>query len=151
VKRCSTCKLDKPKLEFCGRKVSPDGLNYRCRACSSEIGKKHYALNATVVGARTKKWRKEHPERFAATQRDWVLRTKFGITLLKYNEMLASQGGLCRGCSAPSSAKGTLHVDHDHKTGRVRGLLCVACNTAIGLLQDDPSLCRRMADYLEST
>lgn len=45
---------------------------------------------------------------------------------------------------------GILHIDHDHATGRVRGVLCANCNTSLGLMKDDPSLLRRAADYLEA-
>ncbi|MGV5033770.1 endonuclease VII domain-containing protein [Streptomyces sp. NRAIS4] len=59
--------------------------------------------------------------------------------------MIASQRGLCAICLAASPA----HVDHCHKTGRVRGVLCFNCNSAIGKLGDNPDAVRRAAAYLE--
>ncbi|MFG2956956.1 endonuclease domain-containing protein [Streptomyces sp. NPDC048291] len=59
--------------------------------------------------------------------------------------MVASQYGICAIClSAPP-----VHVDHCHKTGRVRGVLCFNCNSAIGKLRDDPDAARRAAAYPE--
>lgn len=72
------------------------------------------------------------------------LRT-YGLTDEAYRAMLERQEGRCAVCL--DEAK--LCVDHDHKTGKVRGLLCSHCNTAIGHLRDDPSRIRRAADYLE--
>lgn len=64
--------------------------------------------------------------------------------------MLAEQSGLCAVCYGPAVGKSDkLSVDHDHATGRVRGLLCHHCNAALGHLMDDPNLLRKAAIYLE--
>ena|ERR1700730_4342225 len=75
------------------------------------------------------------------------LKRQYGISLEEYERLLALQNGACAICRRKS--KRMLCVDHCHKTGRVRGLLCVRCNTGLGLYKDDPSLMRRGADYLE--
>lgn len=62
--------------------------------------------------------------------------------------MVASQGGVCRICANKPPNGKRLCVDHDHETGAVRGLLCQKCNTAIGMLNDDPALVERALDYL---
>ena len=73
------------------------------------------------------------------------LRRKYGITPAERDEMIASPMGLCAICpEAPA-----VHVDHCHKTGRVRGVLCFNCNSGLGLLRDDPAAAYRAADYLE--
>ncbi|WP_461056554.1 endonuclease VII domain-containing protein [Streptomyces pseudoechinosporeus] len=73
------------------------------------------------------------------------LRRKCGITEAERDEMIASQMGLCVIClKAPA-----VQVDHCHKTGRVRGVLCFNCNSGLGLLRDDPEAMNRAADYLE--
>lgn len=81
---------------------------------------------------------------------DYRLRAAYGISLAQYEEMLVAQDGRCRICgSDKADSRGrSLHVDHDHATGRVRGLLCNQCNHAIGLLQDSPERFERAADYL---
>ncbi|WP_306819903.1 endonuclease VII domain-containing protein [Streptomyces sp. CA-210063] len=70
---------------------------------------------------------------------------EYGLTEGERDELIASQGGVCRIClSAPVT-----HVDHCLKTGRVRGVLCFNCNSGLGLLRDDPDAMNRAADYLE--
>ena len=74
---------------------------------------------------------------------------KYGLTLLDYDRMLREQNGGCAICGGSPDVHKYFHVDHDHVTGIVRGLLCQACNTGIGKLRDDPSLLRRATAYLE--
>lgn len=74
--------------------------------------------------------------------------TKLGLTLAQ----MQAFGDKCHLCSRATSADkkhGRLHVDHDHKTGKVRGLLCKGCNTALGAFEDDSALMRRAADYVD--
>ena len=82
---------------------------------------------------------------------------KYKIGFDDYLSIFAAQAGVCAICSRTShraaSYRGTreaLCVDHDHETGKIRGLLCRSCNTGVGLLQDSPENCRRAALYLES-
>lgn len=86
-------------------------------------------------------------------QRKWKV---YGLSLDGYLAMVSEQNGVCKICLRPErhpdKASGKIRdmaVDHCHETHRVRGLLCSACNTAIGLLQDDPEVLRRAASYLE--
>lgn len=80
--------------------------------------------------------------------------SRYGLTPSQYDDLLASQDGCCAICGDPPDPNGVraasrLHVDHCHETGRVRGLLCVRCNPALGLFHDRPGLLRAAADYLE--
>lgn len=74
----------------------------------------------------------------------------YGITVDEYEDMLAAQGERCLVCDRheSQSAKGRLHIDHCHETGKVRGLLCSNCNTALGLAGDDPARLVALAAYL---
>lgn len=72
-----------------------------------------------------------------------------GLPVSEFNRMLVDQGGVCKVCKRPPNDK-QLAVDHCHKTGKVRGLLCTACNFAIGLFQDDPETCEAAAAYLRN-
>ena len=79
----------------------------------------------------------------------WSLTKLYGITEAEWDAMFDAQGGCCKICNThQSNLKKTLHVDHDHKTGRIRGLLCQKCNHGIGLFSDDPENLRRAAEYL---
>jgi len=69
-----------------------------------------------------------------------------------YDEQNTKQSGLCAICKTPqrhANYRG-LCVDHDHKTGHIRGLLCADCNHALGKLKDDPNLCEIAAKYLRA-
>ena len=95
-------------------------------------------------------WTKDNKERL----RDWAFKRNYGITLDDYYQLLKRQNGVCAICEKPEK---TMHkdklkelaIDHNHETNKVRGLLCHYCNVAIGLLQDNPKLLRKAADYLE--
>ena len=90
------------------------------------------------------------------------LKYKYGITIADYNLMLNRQGGTCAICNEKNFTreKGThnnkavpmsLAVDHNHKTGQVRGLLCNGCNTSLGKFKDDPVLLEKAIQYLKAT
>lgn len=100
-------------------------------------------------------WRKSHPERVKVhneTSRLYQANSKFGkygITEDDYNDMFVSQNGKCGICGKhQTEIKAALHIDHNHKTGRVRGLLCSSCNFGIGHLQDDIKILRCAILYL---
>jgi hypothetical protein len=76
-------------------------------------------------------------------------RKKLGVSPAQYDAMVAAQGGVCAICGRPDVTGRDLALDHDHKTLRVRGLLCGNCNHALGKLRDDPVLLRKAADYVE--
>lgn len=80
--------------------------------------------------------------------RDAYLRATYGITLAEYNVILAYQNGVCAVCGRPPK-KQSLHVDHNHKTGKVRGLLCWTCNLDLIGKRTDPDVFRAAARYLE--
>lgn len=80
-------------------------------------------------------------------QRNEQLKAHYGITLVDYERMLLEQGGACAICGG--TATGTLHVDHDHNTGAVRGLLCRDCNRGLGCLKDNLDALRQAIKYLE--
>jgi hypothetical protein len=86
--------------------------------------------------------------------RERNLQRRFGITVEEYTAKLLEQSGVCAICHRPETdTRGgkvkNLAVDHDHKTGDVRALLCVACNTAIGKMDDSAARLRAAADYLD--
>lgn len=90
----------------------------------------------------------------ADARKDKRLRKKYRISLREYKEMLLSQDGCCAICGSEEviairRKTFSLAVDHDHKTGKVRGILCHGCNRALGHMKDDPEILRAAADYLE--
>jgi hypothetical protein len=97
-----------------------------------------------------KKLSRSTPEGRAA-QRLAKWRERYGIDEETYEKMLAEQAHVCRICSSPPSALKRLCVDHCHRTGKIRGLLCDRCNVAIGLFGDSEELLVRTAAYLAGT
>lgn len=94
-------------------------------------------------------WRKNNPEKVRLYDTNKHLKSKYGITLAKYNYLHKLQNGVCSICLKANNNR-RLVVDHCHATGKVRGLLCTPCNTGIGQLKDSPSLLRKAAEYLDN-
>jgi hypothetical protein len=98
-------------------------------------------------------WNKAHPQRV----KEIYLKYRFGLEYGEYDVMLENQVGVCAICGNPETCKDSrnatqiraLAVDHDHETGKVRGLLCHACNRGIGSLKDDPVLLQKAIEYLQ--
>lgn len=126
---CTRCDKFKPRAEF------NDG-RYRCKRCSAE-------------GQR--EWAEKNPEKSRRLRVVGNLR-KYGLTPEKYDTMLAAQSGSCAICRRPDNEPFSMFaVDHDHGTGRVRGLLCTNCNVLIGHARDEPEILRSAAEYLNVT
>ena len=152
MKRCRICNETKPLDAFYAMKGMRDGYRNECKACNLA---RRQALVRRDTSAkaieRVQAWRDDNPRALrgdaASVQVDdrlpggrcapSHLKRKFGITPEDYERRLAQQGGGCAVCGrAPKPGK-SLHVDHDHETGYVRGLLCFKCNAALGQLDDD--------------
>ena len=113
------------------------------------LAQKRYRLkNKDKKNACSRAWHKKNPDKV----KDKKLRYCFGITLNDYNEMFAQQNGCCLICGIhQTELKKTLHVDHNHETGKVRGLLCHNCNHGIGFFKDNPAFLTNAIDYLGKT
>lgn len=131
-KRCSTCRVTKTLADFHKSKAMPDGLHNQCRLCISAAGKA---------------WRKANADKKAASNRRYRP-VKYGVTPEEYDRMLAEQGGKCAICRQECKTRSHLCIDHDHATGVVRGLLCNACNVALGILRDDVARLEAAIRYL---
>lgn len=119
--------------------AGPDNCYWAPRV-SASVGDDRRAAKA----AYQKAWRAANPARAKSNE----LRKMFGITLADYDAMLEAQGGGCAICGKPRDKHYRLAVDHDHASGKIRGLLCAHCNRGIGHFGDDPKLLRKAADYL---
>lgn len=113
-------------------------------------GKAHYLKNRDSRLKYANEYRRAKPE----VKRKSVL-SKYGITPEEYERLFLAQGGVCAVCFEKETAKRNgvvrrLAVDHDHTTGKVRGLLCSWCNLAIGYLRDDALRAHSVMVYLES-
>lgn len=111
-----------------------------------DVKAKAAAKQRTIRATWTKEQRRAELQRMYA----YNLKRHTGLTLEKYNALLEAQGNGCAICSSPNpGGKGRYHIDHNHITGVVRGLLCHGCNTGIGNLKESQTLLRNALLYLE--
>ena len=102
-------------------------------------------------------WRQANPERARAAVRRlqvergrWYhLKSEYGVTEFQFDRMYTEQGGKCAGCQKQLAYPSGALLDHDHATGKPRGLLCAPCNTMLGYVKDNPQTLRNLAAYLE--
>jgi hypothetical protein len=178
-KQCPDCGALRPLEEFGRNKARPDGRAYYCKPCFRRRAGEHYRKAREAAGAVVRP-REAHPDGMkrcaqcrevkvladfdkARSQsgghncyckpcrrdRDRAARflRVYGLTLEARDELIREQGGTCAICrEAPP-----VHVDHDHVTGRVRGVVCFRCNSGIGQFSDRAELMHRAIDYLERT
>lgn len=153
MKRCSKCKVGKETSEFTVDKSNRDGLGTWCRMCTSKVNKANYEMNKERMQAESRAYHAAHkddPEwsvKNRLQQRNSYYRRTYGITLAERDAMVEEQNGLCMICEKPPKKSG-LYLDHNHTTGVTRGLLCVTCNSRIGILEDEDFMARAAA-YLE--
>src|SRR5574343_1143003 len=124
TKVCKNCGIRKPLGKFFKNAKLKDGHRSWCKTCERPM------------------------------QQNSMLVSKFGITLKEYNDMFDAQNGVCAVCGLPErrtegpEVSERLCVDHDHKTGKIRVLLCRTCNSALGLVNDDVSILLKCMEYL---
>jgi hypothetical protein len=126
-----TCGVEKNITEFYMRDKKSGRRHSACKECDK---------------ARVKARHQANPER----TRNNDLKRNYGITLQEHQEMYEEQNGVCAVCEKPGDGKWKkLCVDHDHKTGKVRQLLCRNCNMVLGQVNDNPNLLSDMILYLQ--
>lgn len=174
-KFCSRCKTDKILDEFYPHKAGKYGVNNWCKICSKENHKiwaadnrehrneynrnrrknnisgcldkerEYKAINKDKLYSQNKEWKKANPEKVAIVERRSLLKTRYGMSLSDYDDLLASQNNSCAICKGNKR----MVIDHCHKTNKVRGILCNTCNRGIGLLQDRVEILQSAISYLK--
>jgi Recombination endonuclease VII len=119
-----------------------------CVTCSIEGSRKRRL-------ARSKEENSEYHRKYRIRNLNRIIDNRmlydYGISKAEYDAIVKAQNNKCAICGLEGSQNqhGRLDIDHDHKTGQVRGLLCNCCNKAIGTVKDNPATLRKAADYLE--
>lgn len=131
---CTECGASKALDEFNKARTGRNGKRGKCRECER---------------VEKSRWYQNNKARHDRRQLGYRLRDKYGLTLDEYEQLCLSQGGVCAICAEPDKRQ-RLSVDHDHITGRVRGLLCVYCNNVLGQARDRVDVLRRAIKYLEA-
>lgn len=135
---CVGCDVTKPLDDFRIHRTYRGAKKYihRARKCKSCHLAEH------------RRWLRTNPDASERYSRANQTR-RYGITPLEYAEMLEAQEGACRICMKPNLSDGkNLAIDHDHRTGKIRGLLCSNCNIGIGNFREDEHLLRAAIAYL---
>jgi hypothetical protein len=138
-KTCTGCFKTKPLDDF-HKNDTKQGRFAICKPCSN---------------ARANEWRKKNKDKIPVISRNNLLKTRYGITSSQYDEMVIKQCNKCLICGQEPTKKKAfqtwrLHIDHCHKTGKVRGLLCHLCNRGLGLFRENIDLVEKAFHYLKS-
>ena len=133
MKTCKSCGVEKPLTEFYNNRTGKNGKHAHCKVCNNL------------------KYPRDRREMY------WQdVKRRNGITQQDYQALLDGQGGVCAICKQPENYTRNgevcrLCVDHDHDTAQIRGLLCRACNKALGLMKDNPVRLLSAAEYLKNS
>ena len=126
AKRCPDCGELKPLSEFPKNKRTRSGYHAYCKPCHNARGR-------------------ETVRRLYGNSRHYHLKQKYGMGASEVRTLVDAQGGKCPICRKRPATQ----VDHDHDTGRIRGVLCLYCNAALGAFHDDPALISKAIAYIE--
>ena len=174
-KRCPKCGETKPLSAFHVNRGMRNHVAGWCRVCKTRYDRdrqladptyperhrqaqKRYLEGTTTPRVAKKIWEPAPPPQHtppSTRSRVSLLKNKYGLTQDAYDRMVADQGGMCAICGQPETRKNRsgkvwqLSVDHDATTGQIRGLLCSACNQAIGYLRHNTELLLSAVAYLE--
>ena|ERR1039458_3083567 len=98
-----------------------------------------------------RRWRRDHPKQYAANQRRHRYKRVYGISVEWFDTLLADQNGRCKICTTdkPRGRYNQWHLDHNHVTHKIRGILCNKCNAGLGFFHDDAALLRAAANYCD--
>lgn len=169
LKRCSKCGDFKTIDCFSKNKGRKDGLRDWCRLCVAVANKayrikrfsrdpekerayyKEYAeRNKDRIAEWRKEWKKKNRELFSKRHYKYNLYNKYGLTEAELVLVIQNQNGKCAICYLELfKIKGKPHIDHDHITGQIRGVLCSNCNIGIGFLKDSPEILLSAISYLQ--
>ena len=160
-KICTVCGESKPLADFYKMAGMRDGHRNECKACNLVAKRRRYEADPAKYIAMVARWQKANPERVRETrrrrnahperqrkQRDSYYRRTYGISADEFDALLEKQDGGCAICGRKPERDPSFHLDHDHLTGEIRGILCLSCNQGVGQFQDDPGLLERAAAYI---
>ena len=159
TKKCIKCKKILPLEAFGKHCISRDGLAGRCKSCRSADARLYRKLHPEKVrqqkqesDKRCRQRLRDHKIAYRRQFPDIDLRyqlRKYDLSLEQFRHMVAEQNNCCKLCGRPPRfGRRRLSVDHIEGTKKVRGLLCDACNRALGLFQHDPDLMEKAAVYV---
>lgn len=138
TKACTKCGTIKPLDKF-----------YKKAKCHQTATSKHMGQCKECYNQKVLKYQQANPKRTAATMWKSHLKTRYGITVEQYDAIAAAQDGKCAICGCVEDDGRKLALDHNHKTGKTRELLCIRCNLLIGRCDESILLLAKAAMYLQ--
>ncbi|SCF25014.1 Recombination endonuclease VII [Micromonospora purpureochromogenes] len=145
------CKPALPLTEFHRDRRRVDALAFYCKACATARSEESRRRRGIAPQKRSPvpvaEGLKETRQRLHGGSREYHLRRRYGVGQKEFDELLAEQGGVCAICGGADPQ----HLDHDHRTGWVRGILCFNCNGGLGQFRDSPTRLARAITYLRGT
>ena len=148
-KTCNKCDVELVVGENITQPCLDNSL-YICKPCTRKYDQGNYRGKRELKLAQVKAYADENREAVRENNRWAKIKHLYDLTQSGWNEIFKSQGGCCRLCDKHATEiKETLHVDHCHETGEVRGLLCKSCNSALGALGDNVEGLQKALDYLK--
>lgn len=153
TRKCKKCGVIKAMTEFhkngYRRKDGTSGLRHDCKSCSHKIHDAYVTNNRSKINADRRDAYHNLLTGVKAKITESGLRMRYNLTMEQYNKLLLRQDNKCAICkSDQNNMPRKFDVDHCHKSGKIRGLLCIRCNRGIGLLKDDPKILRSALRYL---
>lgn len=149
MKVCGGCDTNKPKSDFYKDIKMKDGLYTQCKVCKNKQNKKYRDTPNGKIISRKSLYKYNTSSKGKEIKRNSELKRKYNITSEEYTRILKDQGGVCAICgSSTPGGPGKFHVDHDHDTGKVRGLLCNNCNLGMGYYKDSIGVHLSAVQYL---
>lgn len=153
MKICRICNTEKPFTEFWkaakrtnGKRDSVDGYKWACIVCLQKYQSEWRLKHIDHI----KKYSKETYNKYKLKHRNKHLMKKFGITNEQYEEMLKAQDGKCAICKTTETGQYQyFSIDHNHKTNKIRELLCMSCNTILGHVKENKESLLQAIAYLE--
>ena len=153
MKTCSKCGIEKDEALFGKNKNTTDKLSHWCKECNNYYYCTHREQQKAQRATRHEELRayfKNYNDTHREERNNSRLKREYDLSPEDINKMILVQENKCLICKKEFTAKKGPAVDHDHVSGKVRGLLHRTCNLALGIFKDDPEICRGAADYLES-
>lgn len=165
MKICNVCRLATPLNLFSKRSASKDGFSHRCKKCELLYKSEWRIKNREKYLNSCRNYRAKNKVKHNIYARNWArnnstsrrayyLKRSYGISSNEYEVIFKNQNGKCAICERVESSKSVLgnlkrfHVDHCHKSGKIRSLLCSNCNRALGYIKENPKIAEKMKFYI---
>jgi hypothetical protein len=129
MKKCTKCGVEKPLSSYHKQKLGKNGLRADCKTCSLQSNKN---------------WAKQNWEK----RRNINLKCYYGFDFLQFKQMKDEQNNKCAICDIVFENEKHTHLDHDHATNKIRGILCNHCNRGLGAFKDSIQLLTKAIEYI---